>query len=1122
MSKFTNNTIFLISITLWMTGTIAASYYSYSYYKMTLARNVEGVVRRINNNVNVYKDLADDLAVFFESSSNVDHKEMDSFYKNWERNHLANSMAVKINFYGWYSPDAQKINNFYTIVNKADFSDLAITPSITDKAREGNEAPRIDLSIKNPPDSIMITRAYKNTLHDGRAGYVFLSIDKKIFLQFIREAFKQDNRDLQLFLSWNHAPVNGHELFLQNIPIGGDQLNITLAPVYPWNFLGRGNFIGILVGAMGFLVVLLLAFYLKAVYVRSVTSDLAREDAEKKLLSHALFFEKFLENLPGILFIKDVRDDYKYYMFNKEAEIFFGYKRDEMIGKSDSDFFKEDEAAFFRSIDEATMQGKKVINIPCESVTTSSGEAFLHTRKVPIYDTDGNPVFLIGLSQDITTRKKNDMELAEYRKNLEHMVEERTQKLNMAMIKAEEANRLKSEFLATMSHEIRSPMSGVLGMAELLLDSPLSPEQKNLTKTILNSGEVLMNIIEDILDFSKIEANKLELDPVATNILELVDDVCTLYSSRAREKALELAVRYVPGSEQYVYTDPLRLRQILGNLLGNAIKFTPKGHIVLTVEEDKIAALLDDKVSLIFTVEDTGIGIAEKDRERIFEKFSQANSSTTRDYGGTGLGLSISKKLIELMGGKIALTSEIGAGSKFTFNLPMPRNREEVFVQPQPPVLKNKRILIVDDLPVIRTLLVEQMEMAGLICDSVSSGHEALQKLEQAKSGSIQYDMMIIDYLMPEMNGEMLARAINDDPDLRNICLIMLTAAGNPVLNDNFAEKGFSAYISKPVRALRLVETLAIIWTKYDGGQKDTLIRIDTTSLGHTPSAEEEDFKLEGYKILLVEDSRLNQAFVEEVLSQLACDTTTVSNGQEALNIITQERFDLVLMDCQMPVMDGFEASRRIVALKKEGILSEKMPVLALTANAMKGDRQRCFDAGMDDYISKPVRKRELKDKIHYWIMRDKPSGTAEASPPPKEPSQDHAPEDTEILNLAAFHEARAILKDKFDFLLGCYIEDVESYLAEIRGAFALQDVEAMVRPAHTIKSTSKRMGAFYLSHLAKIIEHTARELPAGDIPAAQAKELADTVALMVSVFEQTKSSLLLAAGAQAQSLQVP
>ena len=834
----------------------------------------------------------------------------------------------------------------------------------------------------------------------------------------------------------------------------------------------------------------------------------AQVNAEQALAEQVRLFEVILDNLPGILFIKNAKDNYRYFMLNQEAEKFFGHTREEMVGKFDDDFFTEEETKFFRTMDNATMAGGNVVDIPCEIVTTPTGEAFVHTRKVPIYDIDGNPAYLVGLAQDITRRKKNEMELSEYRENLERMVDERTLKLKHTMARAEEASRLKSEFLATMSHEIRSPMSGVLGMAELLLDTPLTLEQKNLTRTILSSGEVLMNIIEDILDFSKIEANKLELDPVAINLLDLVDDVCMLYSSRARVKGLELVVRYVPGSEQFVYADPVRIRQVLGNLLNNAIKFTQKGYVVITVAEDREARLPDGEVRMLFSIEDTGVGIEPKDYGRIFEKFSQANSSTTREYGGTGLGLSICRKLIELMSGSISFTSTPGAGTTFKFDLAMKRNRHEVQAHPRPPVLAGCRVLIVDDLPAIRLSISEQLQLAGMICDTAENGHLALQKMVEAKAKGRPFDMLIIDYLMPGMNGEMLARAINDEEAFRKTCLIMLTAAGSAVMGKEFAAKGFSSYITKPARSVHLIETLAMIWERYKNGETDTVIKIAQAGPGGE-TEDETDYAADGARVLLVEDSRLNQAFAEEVLTQLSCEFVTVSNGREALDTLARERFDLVLMDCQMPIMDGFEAAQQIVIMKQNGTVPNDLPVIALTANAMKGDRQRCLEAGMSDYITKPVRKRELKEKIHFWLNR-KSYEEEEVQVKEEDDINIRTPAAVtgDLVDIAMLNEARSLLKDKFAFLLGCYIDDVESYIKEMNDALAGKNIDGIIRPAHTIKSTSRRMGALPLSDMAARIERAARDAAdAGAMPWSDPAIIGD-IRGIATTFEQTKQAL--------------
>ena len=522
-----------------------------------------------------------------------------------------------------------------------------------------------------------------------------------------------------------------------------------------------------------------------------------------------------------------------------------------------------------------------------------------------------------------------------------------------------------------MSHEIRTPMNGILGMAELILGARPSNQISGYAKTIINSGESLQKIIDDILDFSKIEAGRLELDPMPVDLLELADETALLYSVKARDKAIELAVRYVPGSEQFIFADPVRIRQILSNLVSNAIKFTDKGHVAITIEEIKNPGLAADQVTMKFSISDTGIGLSQEAQRNIFEKFAQADSSTTRKYGGTGLGLSICKRLVKLMDGKIGVESCENEGSTFWFEITCKRNTQESHIQPKPPVLKDVKVLVVDDLSVIRQIVSEQLTAAGMYCDVAESGAEALNLIQSAILDDDPYEIIIIDYLMPEMNGEMLACAINDHPEMCNACLVMLTAAGNPMGDNQFAKKGFSAYIAKPIENKALIEALSIVWQRYKDGEKGVLIRIDTGNLGKEYT-HDDGIKLKGADILVAEDNLVNQVFIKEILEEMECNYTIVSNGVEALQAVQDQEFDLIIMDCLMPEMDGFEATHEICKLKEAGQTRVYMPIIALTANAMKGDREKCLDAGMDDYITKPVRKKELKEMLYQWTVGKK------------------------------------------------------------------------------------------------------------------------------------------------------
>lgn len=650
-------------------------------------------------------------------------------------------------------------------------------------------------------------------------------------------------------------------------------------------------------------------------------------------------------------------------------------------------------------------------------------------------------------------------------------------------IKAEEINRLKSEFLATMSHEIRTPMNGILGMAELILGVQPTRQIEGYARTIINSGETLLNIINDILDFSKIEAGKMELDPMPVDMLELADDVGALYSVKARDKALELVIRYVPGSEQFVYADPLRIRQILGNLVNNAIKFSDRGHITLTIEEEKDIQKDEGFVYLKFSVRDTGIGLSPETQKRIFDKFSQADASTTRKYGGTGLGLSICQSLVELMGGSIGVESIEGTGSLFWFTLPLRRNTEKSHILPKSPSLEDLRVLIVDDLPVIRKLVSEQLSSTGMRCSVASSGMEAMEMMKQAAATGKAFDIAIIDYLMPDMNGEMLACAINDHEKLRDTCLIMMTAAGNPLADDHFGEKGFSAYIPKPIQSKALIESIEIVWSHYQEGHKNVLIQLDTFRRQKDGAMPDEPVLPKAH-VLIAEDNLVNQVFIKEILEEMKSTYVVVSNGQEALDALKFSAFDLIIMDCLMPVMDGFEASRIIKEMKNNGKIKSSLPILALTANAMKGDRERCLDAGMDDYITKPVRKRELKNCVYHLVTgKDAPgskqadAGPNESWPPARVIAFEKKPEtiDTSVLDSDAVASAKNILKTKYPEMVQVYLQSCRERLDEIDAALKSGTVRDIIRPAHTLKSTSRQMGAFRLADLAQDMEAGAK-----------------------------------------------
>ena len=641
-----------------------------------------------------------------------------------------------------------------------------------------------------------------------------------------------------------------------------------------------------------------------------------------------------------------------------------------------------------------------------------------------------------------------------------------------------------------MSHEIRTPMNGILGMAELIQNAKPSDQVNSYARTIINSGETLQQIIDDILDFSKIEAGKLSIETMPVNMMDLVHDVARLYDMQARDKALEVVVRYKPGTEQFFYCDPVRMRQILSNMLANAIKFTSKGYIIITIESNENKTLPNDTTEMKFSITDTGPGLAPESQKAVFEKFTQGDASTTRNYGGTGLGLSICKSLVELMNGTIGVDSQEGKGSTFWFTVPLKQNTKEATIEPKPPILSGVRVLAVDDLPVVRKILKEQLNNAGMQCDVAENGEDALRKMQMAAEENNPYQIVIIDYLMPHMNGEMLASAINDHEILRKTCLIMLTSASNQMANEYFAKKGFSAYIAKPVSNHALIQSLAIVWGRYEQGETDRLIRVDIGAMGAKPEIHQH-ITLPHKNILVAEDNLVNQVFIQEVLEEMQVNHTLVCNGEQAVKAAQSSTFDLIIMDCLMPIMDGFDASRDIRNLEQSGRIKTHTPILALTANAMAGDREKCLAAGMDDYLSKPVRQQELKQKLYTMIMQDSPADHGQAAMTKdkhsdtdrraKQPDPSNAnaagPDNIVILDQQAVENARRILKERYDEIVETYIQSTQDYINTMIQAMEKNDIEAIIRPAHTLKSTSKQMGAEKISLIAKDIEHKAKDL---------------------------------------------
>jgi PAS domain S-box-containing protein len=750
------------------------------------------------------------------------------------------------------------------------------------------------------------------------------------------------------------------------------------------------------------------------------------EERTRQVQQEKQYFESLVLNNPVAIVVMDPDDHIV--SWNPAAEKLFGYTQAEAVGRNidslvTTETMWSEAAAYTRHIME---QGDLV-------------HAITQRRRK---DGSAVDVELLGVSVDVEGKRLGA--LAIY-----HDITE----LQRARQEAETANRTKSAFLATMSHEIRTPMNGIIGMTSLLLDTDLTPEQADYAETIRASGEALLTIINDILDFSKIEAGKMELENQPFDLRECVESALDLVVTRSREKHLELAYLIGPEAPAVLMGDVTRLRQILLNLLSNAIKFTDKGEVVVSVDATREAPA--SPYTLHFSVRDTGVGIPADRVDRLFLSFSQIDASTTRKYGGTGLGLAISKRLSEMMNGSMWVESEVGQGSTFHFSIRAEAApaQARIYLHSEQPQLRDRRVLIVDDNDTNRRVLVAQTRSWNMLPRETASPHEASEWIQRGDP----FDVALLDMQMPEMDGVALATEIRRYRDRQSLPIVMLSSLDR---RETSASAGhFAAYLIKPIKQSLLYDTLVGIFE----GQPSLVGERGLAEASQFDTHMAERLPL---RILVGEDNAVNQKLALQMLRKMGYRADVAGNGVEVLQALERQPYDVVLMDVQMPEMDGLEATRRIY---QRWSLGNRPHIIAMTANAMQGDREICLAAGMDDYISKPIQVRALQAALERWGQRD-PVPPMPAASPETHPA---------TIDWAVVEGLRALQEEgEPDFvqeMIDLYLANTPSLIAAMHQALAQDQPEALKDAAHTLKGNSSSLGARQMGVLSLDLEKIGR-----------------------------------------------
>ncbi len=644
-------------------------------------------------------------------------------------------------------------------------------------------------------------------------------------------------------------------------------------------------------------------------------------------------------------------------------------------------------------------------------------------------------------------------ELLAYQAELESKVERRTAELARALKDTQAAAQAKADFLANMSHEIRTPMNGVIGMLDPMEAEGLDAQRRSMLETARNSAEALLGIINDVLDFSKIDAGKLTLEHIDLELQPLAEEVCTLFAQQAHTKGVDVTCLVESTVPRLVRGDPVRLRQVLANLMGNAIKFTERGEVALAVRASRTDV---SRARIEIAIQDTGIGMTPEAVSRLFQSFTQADSSTTRRFGGTGLGLAITKRLVDAMGGNIVVTSEPGRGSTFVVTLPMEIGPSTIVVRRAD--LGAFKLLIIDDNATNRRVLGHYLQALRIRHERASSGSEGLALAQKADADGEPFDVVVLDYQMPGMDGLAFMRALRSDPELAGTKCLVLSSVGDR--QSGLEALDIAAWLSKPVRQSQLHSALAMV-TGVSAGW-------NATAAASEPSQGAGAGVRFDARVLLVEDNAVNQQVATRMLAALGINAQIAVDGREALERVQAEAFDLVLMDCQMPIMDGYQSAYAIREWEASAG-RERLPIVAMTANAMQGDRERCLQAGMDDYISKPVKRDGLTAALARWLGRREDGKAASAT-------NNNPGSEQRILDDGALGQLIELFDGDASAVIESYLEDAEDQLHLATKALRENDRVVLARSAHSLKSSSRSLGAQVVGSIAERMELLAHE----------------------------------------------